>query len=74
MTIGRNFLSQASSFGTGRAVTADRVALVRRAEFVGIKTPCTDALGQTREASDEALLALIDALGRPIEPAHACRI
>jgi len=39
----------------------DRAALVRLAGLAGIETRYTDALGQTREASDETLLALIDA-------------
>ncbi len=40
-----------------------RRALVRLAEHVGIEPQCTDALGQTREASEETLLALIGAFG-----------
>ena len=48
----------------------DRTALVRLAALIGIETGYTDALGQTREASDEALLALIDAFGFT-DPAQA---
>ncbi len=48
----------------------DRAALVRLAALIGIETGYTDALGQTREASDEALLALIDAFGFT-DPARA---
>jgi 4-alpha-glucanotransferase len=48
-----------------------RAALVRVAGLVGIETRYTDALGQTREASDETLLALIGAFGLPSDPAEA---
>ncbi len=49
----------------------DRVALVRLARLVGIETHYTDALGETREAADESLLALIAAFGLPSDPALA---
>jgi 4-alpha-glucanotransferase len=49
----------------------DRAALVRLAGLAGIETRYTDALGQTREASDETLLALIDAFGLPSNPTQA---
>ena len=48
-----------------------RAALVRLAGLVGIETQYTDALGQTREASDETLLALIGAFGLPSNPVRA---
>ncbi len=48
-----------------------RAALVRLAGLVGIETRYTDALGQTREASDETLLALIGAFGLPSNPVNA---
>ena len=48
-----------------------RAALVRLAGLVGIETRYTDALGQTREASDETLLALIGAFGLPSNPVKA---
>ncbi len=48
-----------------------RAALVRLAGVVGIETRYTDALGQTREASDETLLALISAFGLPSNPVKA---
>jgi len=43
----------------------ERAALVRVARLVGIETHYTDALGQSREASDQTLLALISAFGLP---------
>ena len=49
----------------------DRAALVRFAALIGIEAGYTDALGQTREASNETLLALIGALGFPSDPAQA---
>lgn len=49
----------------------DRAALARLAALVGIETGYTDALGQTRAASDETLLALISAFGLPPDPARA---
>jgi 4-alpha-glucanotransferase len=48
-----------------------RAALLRLADRIGIEARYTDALGQMREASDEALLALIAAFGLPTEPARA---
>jgi 4-alpha-glucanotransferase len=50
---------------------SDRAALVRLAGLVGIETRYTDALGQTHEASDESLLALIGAFGLPSNPLEA---
>jgi 4-alpha-glucanotransferase len=52
----------------------DRAALVRVAGLVGIETHYTDALGQSREASDETLLALIAAFGLPSDPATAAAL
>ncbi len=49
----------------------DRAALVRLAGLVGIQTHYTDALGQPREAADEALLAVIGAFGLPTDPTQA---
>ncbi|HEU0156358.1 MAG TPA: 4-alpha-glucanotransferase, partial [Stellaceae bacterium] len=49
-------------------VGSDRAALVDLARLVGIEPLVTDALGQTREASDETLLALIEAFGLPCDP------
>ena len=49
----------------------DRAALVRLAALIGIDTGYTDALGQTREASDDTLLALIGAFGLPADPEQA---
>jgi 4-alpha-glucanotransferase len=48
-----------------------RAALLRLARRIGIEAQYTDALGQTREASDETLLALIAAFGLCTEPARA---
>ena len=49
----------------------DRAALGHLASLLGIETGYTDALGQTREASDDTLLALTDAFGLPSDPAQA---
>jgi 4-alpha-glucanotransferase len=49
----------------------DRNTLVRLAGLVGIEARYTDALGQTRDASDETLLALTAAFGLPEDPAEA---
>jgi len=49
----------------------DRAALVRLAGRVGVEARYTDALGETREASDETLLALISAFGLAADPAEA---
>jgi 4-alpha-glucanotransferase len=49
----------------------DRAALARAAGLLGIETHYTDALGQTRAASDESLLALVAAFGLPADPAAA---
>ncbi len=48
-----------------------RAALVRLAGLAGIQARYTDALGETREASDETLLGLIAAFGLPADPAEA---
>src|SRR5215472_16628746 len=49
----------------------DRATLLRLARRIGIEPQFTDALGQTRQASDETLLALIAAFGLDAEPARA---
>ena len=49
----------------------DGAALVRVAALLGIETHYTDALGQTRAASDESLRALIVAFGLPADPTAA---
>jgi 4-alpha-glucanotransferase len=50
---------------------SDRAALVRLAGLAGVETRFTDALGQIREAEEESLRAVIDALGLPSDPARA---
>jgi 4-alpha-glucanotransferase len=52
---------------------SDRAAIVRVAGRIGIAAQYTDALGQTREVSSEALLALIAAFGLPPDPVQAGR-
>lgn len=52
----------------------DRAALVRLAGLVGIEARYTDALGQTHEASDETLLALVAAFGLPSDPNQAAAL
>jgi 4-alpha-glucanotransferase len=49
----------------------DRAALLRLAGRIGIDTRYTDALGQTREASDETMGALAAAFGLGSDPAWA---
>jgi 4-alpha-glucanotransferase len=49
----------------------DRKALLRLAKLVGVEANYTDALGQTREASNDSLKALIAAFGLPSNPAAA---
>jgi 4-alpha-glucanotransferase len=49
----------------------DRAALLRLARRIGIEPRFTDALGETREASDETILALAAAYGLDAEPARA---
>ncbi len=48
-----------------------RAALLRLAGRIGIEARYTDALGQTREASDETLSALVAAFGLSSDPALA---
>jgi 4-alpha-glucanotransferase len=49
----------------------DRGALVRLAGLVGIESRYTDALGETRDASEQTLLALVAAFGLPSDPTGA---
>lgn len=49
----------------------DRDVLVELAALLGIEARYTDALGRTRMASNETLLALIGAFGLPSDPANA---
>jgi 4-alpha-glucanotransferase len=49
----------------------DRAPLLRIAGRIGIDARYTDALGQTREASDETLQALVAAFGLHTEPIRA---
>lgn len=46
-------------------------ALLRLAERIGVETRYTDALGKTREASEDALRALFAAFGLPPDPGEA---
>jgi 4-alpha-glucanotransferase len=52
---------------------SDRAAIEQLARLVGIEAHYTDTFGQTRDVSDEALLALIGAFGLPQDPAVARR-
>jgi 4-alpha-glucanotransferase len=52
----------------------DRAALVHVAGLVGIEAHYTDALGQSRSASDRALLGLISAFGLPSDPVKAAAL
>ncbi len=51
----------------------NRAALLELAGLIGIEAAYTDALGQTREVSDETLLALIAAFGLPTDSVQAGR-
>src|SRR5438270_386698 len=50
---------------------SSRAALLQLAGLIGVEARYTDALGQTRELSDDALLALTAAFGLPSDPLHA---
>ena len=50
---------------------SSRAALLQLAGLIGIKARYTDALGQTREVSDDTLLALTAAFGLPSDPVCA---
>src|SRR5437016_13868628 len=51
----------------------DRAALLQLAGMIGLEARYTDALGETREVSDDTLLALIAAFGLPPDPVRARR-
>jgi 4-alpha-glucanotransferase len=51
----------------------DRVALLQLARMIGVEARYTDALGETREVSDDTLLALVAAFGLPPDPIQARR-
>src|SRR5215475_9615869 len=48
-----------------------RPDLLQLAGLIGIETRYTDALGRTREVSDDTLVALIAAFGLPPDPQQA---
>ena len=50
---------------------SSRAALLQLAGLIGVEARYTDALGQTREVSDDTLLALTAAFGLPSDPLHA---
>jgi hypothetical protein len=52
---------------------SSRAALLQLAGLIGVEARYTDALGQTREVSDDTLLALTAAFGLPRDPACARR-
>ncbi|HYZ39042.1 MAG TPA: 4-alpha-glucanotransferase, partial [Stellaceae bacterium] len=52
---------------------SDHKPLAQIARLIGIETHYTDALGQTRQVSDETLLALVAAFGMPADPEQARR-
>jgi 4-alpha-glucanotransferase len=52
---------------------SERGALLRLARLIGVEARYTDALGETREVSDDTLLALIAAFGLPSDPLQAER-
>src|ERR1700731_2288100 len=59
--------------GTDSFDMNSRAALLQLAGLIGLEARYTDALGQTREVSDDTLLALTDAFGLPSDPVHARR-
>ncbi len=50
---------------------SSRAALLQLAGLIGVEARYTDALGQTREVSDDTLLALTAAFGLLSDPLHA---
>ena len=52
---------------------SSRAALLQLAGLIGVEARYTDALGQTREVSDDTLLALTAAFGLPSDPVCARR-
>ena len=52
---------------------SSRAALLQLAGLIGVEARYTDALGQTREVSDDTLLALTTAFGLPSDPVCARR-
>ena len=50
---------------------SDRVTLLELAGLIGVEARYTDALGETREVSNDTLLALIAAFGLPSDPVIA---
>jgi len=52
---------------------SDRAALVQLAGMIGVETRYRDALGETRDVSDDALIALIAAFGLPSDPVRVKR-
>jgi 4-alpha-glucanotransferase len=52
---------------------SSRAALLKLAGLIGVEARYTDALGQTREVSDDTLLALTTAFGLPSDPECARR-
>ena len=52
---------------------AERDALLQLAHLIGVEARYTDALGQTREVSDDTVLSLIGAFGLPSDPRRARR-
>ncbi len=52
---------------------SSRADLLPLAKLIGIEAQYTDALGQTRDVSDDTLLALIAAFGLPPDPRQARR-
>jgi 4-alpha-glucanotransferase len=52
---------------------SSRATLLQLAELIGVEARYTDALGQTREVSDDTLLALTAAFGLASDPVRARR-
>src|SRR5215467_11948712 len=52
---------------------ADRAAVLQLARLIGVDTHYTDALGETRQVSDDTLSALITGFGLPADPVSARR-
>jgi len=52
---------------------ADRAAVLQLARLIGVDTHYTDALGETRQVSDDTLSALITGFGLPVDPVSARR-
>src|SRR5271168_400606 len=57
--------------GAASVDMSSRAALLQLASLIGVEARYTDALGQTRDVSDDTLLALTATFGLPSDPVRA---